>query len=211
MAVNTTLAGLSQTAADNGPDGGADPPSALDDVLRYHGAFIAMLRDMIVPIGGIIPYDGLIADLKPNWKLCDGTNGTPDLRDRSIVGASATKALNSVGGSADAIVVLHTHTGTTGVETTDHTHGVIDPGHGHVTNIPVKGNQTGGGPYAMVDGAQPIVGYQGQASDTRGTGISLGGRSVAHGHSFLTNGTGSSGVNANLPPYRALNWIKRVS
>ncbi|MBM4038468.1 MAG: tail fiber protein [Planctomycetes bacterium] len=43
------------------------------------------------------------------WALCDGTNGRPDLRDRFIVGASATKAVNSVGGSAS-----HNHTGSTG-------------------------------------------------------------------------------------------------
>lgn len=45
MAVNTTLAGLSQTAASNGPDGSADPPSSLDDAIRYALSFIAQLRD----------------------------------------------------------------------------------------------------------------------------------------------------------------------
>lgn len=45
MSVNTTLAGLSQTAASNGPDGASDPPSALDDQQRYHGSFHALHRD----------------------------------------------------------------------------------------------------------------------------------------------------------------------
>lgn len=45
MPIVTTIAGLSQTAASNGPDGAVDPPSSLDDQDRYHGSFIAMLRD----------------------------------------------------------------------------------------------------------------------------------------------------------------------
>lgn len=45
MSVNTTLAGLSQTAASNGPDGASDPPSSLDDAIRYALSFIAQLRD----------------------------------------------------------------------------------------------------------------------------------------------------------------------
>lgn len=45
MTINTTLAGLSQTASLNGPDGSADLPSSLDDAIRYSNSFIAMLRD----------------------------------------------------------------------------------------------------------------------------------------------------------------------
>lgn len=45
MSVNTTLAGLSQTASSNGPDGSVDPPSAVDDAIRYALSFIASLRD----------------------------------------------------------------------------------------------------------------------------------------------------------------------
>lgn len=45
MSVNTTITGISQTAASNGPDGSADPPSSLDDAIRYALSFIAMLRD----------------------------------------------------------------------------------------------------------------------------------------------------------------------
>jgi hypothetical protein len=45
MPVNTTLAGLSQTPSSNGPDGAVDPPSTLDDSIRYALSFIALLRD----------------------------------------------------------------------------------------------------------------------------------------------------------------------
>ena len=42
-----------------------------------------------VPIGGIIAYYGTAAALPTNYKFCDGSLGTPDLRDRFIVGAGA--------------------------------------------------------------------------------------------------------------------------
>ena len=39
------------------------------------------------------------------WHICDGTDGTPDMRDRVPLGASASKTKGTTGGSAD-----HTHT-----------------------------------------------------------------------------------------------------
>lgn len=40
-----------------------------------------------VPIGGIIMWSGTVATIPANWQLCNGTNGTPDLRDKFIAGA----------------------------------------------------------------------------------------------------------------------------
>lgn len=59
-----------------------------------------------------------------------------------------------------------------------HSHGasafVSDPGHAHITSIPIKPNGTGAGPYAMLDGFSGITGTQGIATDVRGTGITVG-------------------------------------
>lgn len=75
--------------------------------------------DGVVPVGGIIMWSGTISTIPLNWRLCNGQNGTPDLRDRFIVGASQdeggiaktniTTDLTISGGSKDAIVVSHTH------------------------------------------------------------------------------------------------------
>lgn len=40
------------------------------------------------PSGAIVIWSGTVASIPSGWQLCDGTNGTPDLRDRFIVGAS---------------------------------------------------------------------------------------------------------------------------
>lgn len=40
------------------------------------------------PLGSILYWSGSIDTIPDGWALCDGQNGTPDLRDRFIVGAS---------------------------------------------------------------------------------------------------------------------------
>jgi hypothetical protein len=40
------------------------------------------------PIGSIVMYKGDIKRLPEGWRICDGSQGTPDLRDRFILGSS---------------------------------------------------------------------------------------------------------------------------
>lgn len=58
----------------------------------------------MVPIGGIINWSGAIVDIPDNWQLCDGTGGTPDLRDRFVIGAGGVEAVDDTGGA-----VTHAH------------------------------------------------------------------------------------------------------
>lgn len=62
-----------------------------------------MQRD--VPIGGITAWSGSIANIPSRYVLCDGSKGTPDLRDKFVVGAGDTYAKDAVGGA-----VNHDHT-----------------------------------------------------------------------------------------------------
>lgn len=77
-----------------------------------------------IPSGGIILWSGSTGSVPSGWYLCDGTNGTPDLRNSFIVGAGDTYAVNATGGTADAVVVSHTHS-------------ITDPGHAHGYQIPL--------------------------------------------------------------------------
>ncbi len=56
------------------------------------------------------------------WAMCDGTNGTPDLRDRFVVGQGTTYSIDDTGGSADAIIPTHSH-GAGNYATASHSHG----------------------------------------------------------------------------------------
>jgi hypothetical protein len=55
----------------------------------------------MVPQGAIIMWSGTLASIPSGWALCDGTNGTPDLRNRFIYGVSAGEDPGATGGSIE--------------------------------------------------------------------------------------------------------------
>ena len=65
----------------------------------------------LIESGIVIAWDGAISELPEGWALCDGQNGTPDLRGRFILGGTAS---GEAGGSNvhEHIVceVAHSHT-----------------------------------------------------------------------------------------------------
>lgn len=63
---------------------------------------------MALPKGIILLWYGSVANIPGGWHLCDGTAGTPDLRDRFIIGAGDTYDPDDSGGAS-----THLHTGTT--------------------------------------------------------------------------------------------------
>ena len=179
-------------------------------------AFATAVAAAAFPSGGIIMWSGSIVSIPSGWLLCNGSSGTPDLRDRFIVGAGSTYAVNATGGFATyslstAQLPSHTHTGTTSSvdinhihsgatagmnQNTVHSHGVSDPGHSHTltTNRTSKsGNAT---PFMLTD---PNVGenINGSASfgtSGSGTGISIAGANVDHLHSFSTGGMSANNI-----------------
>ena len=135
-----------------------------------------------LPTGCIILWSGAIGSIPSGFYLCNGANGTPDLRDRFIVGAGSSYSVAQTGGSADSIVPSHTHTASS-----------TDSGHTHVVanyNIGINLGQAG---YAA-------LGLNG-ASTTVNSGI--GTASI----STTVNSTGTSGTGANNPLYYALAYI----
>lgn len=52
----------------------------------------------MVPKGGIIIWSGSANDIPTGWVLCDGSNGTPDLRDRFVLGAGNNYVVGTTGG-----------------------------------------------------------------------------------------------------------------
>lgn len=60
-----------------------------------------MERD--VPIGSIASFAGSILDIPSTYRLCDGTHGTPDLRNKFIVGSGDTYTVDSKGGSINHV------------------------------------------------------------------------------------------------------------
>lgn len=52
-----------------------------------------------IPSGLIAMWSGAVNNIPSGWILCNGSNGTPDLRDRFIVGAGSSYGVGSRGGS----------------------------------------------------------------------------------------------------------------
>lgn len=55
----------------------------------------------MLPTGIIVLWYGSIASIPDGWILCNGAGGTPDLRNKFIVGAGNTYAVDAVGGNVN--------------------------------------------------------------------------------------------------------------
>ena len=146
--------------------------------------------------GMIILWSGSIVSIPAGWVLCDGTNSTPDLRDRFVVGAGTSYAVGNTGGSANAIVVSHTHTATSTV---------TDPGHAHNYAF---GEYNTPGNFDYGDNLQ--VGNSFSTSSPRGYQGNTSSNTTSITVATTNASTGSSATNANLPPYYALAYIMKT-
>ena len=165
-------------------------------VLASRGAGLSPQWTTGFVTGMIMMWSGTIATIPSGWVLCDGSNSTPDLRNRFVIGANAddggaaktniTGSATQTGGSKDAIVVSHTHT-------------LTDPGHAHTYNSQDRVSGGGGG-YSLsrtnANEGTNLTGFGTGSINSATTGITMA-------------STGSSGTNANLVPYYALAYIMK--
>lgn len=101
---------------------------------------LSATASLVCPIGAIIMWAGSSASVPSNWRICDGTGGTPDLRDRFIVGSGRTYTTGNVGGLSAVTLEIdempkHRHTVTTSIDDTP-------SGSGSVTADNSSGNYT---------------------------------------------------------------------
>lgn len=179
-------------------------------------AFVAGTVTSTVPTGVIVLWSGAANAIPAGWQLCDGTNSTPDLRDRFVVGAGASYGVGATGG-ANSITLdttqipAHTHgfSATTGGMNSNasHSHSISDPGHAH--NYYAGSAGVGSSPYSSSFSFSSNGVFTTSAS---GTGIGINATNIDHTHSV--NGTsGSTGgglSHENRPPYYALCYIMKT-
>jgi microcystin-dependent protein len=144
--------------------------------------------------GMIMMWSGSIASIPSGWLLCNGSNGTPDLRNRFVVGAGSTYSVGGTGGSANATLVSHTHT----VGTTSLTGQIRVISESFTASGSASGVFSKFGPVTAQN--TPINVDSGDAS-----GVNF---DATHSHTLSTEG--SSATNANLPPYYALAYIMKA-
>jgi microcystin-dependent protein len=148
----------------------------------------------VIPPGVVVMWSGLLSNIPNGWALCDGTNSTPNLSGKFIMGPDSVHAMHSFGGSANSTLVAHTH----GIGS--HTHPLNDPGHSHgLWCDNDTGGNAGSGPRPM---RQEFLNTTQIASAV--SGITIGPAS---------GDTASAGVDptgTNLPPYYVLAYIIKL-
>jgi len=146
------------------------------------------------PSGCILLWSGSILSIPTGYYLCNGANGTPDLRGRFVVGTGTTYSQGSTGGSniltTSASVAIGNHA-LTDDEIPLHTHSGIDDYYPHL----VDSGPTGSGGYHMCSVAATHSEYTGYA-----------GSGSAHGHTATFASTSDQ---QKMPPYFALAFIMR--
>jgi hypothetical protein len=171
-------------------------------------AFVATAVAAAFPSGGIIIWSGSAAAIPTGWVLCNGSNSTPDLRDKFVVGAGSTYAVGDTGGSATvtpAGSISVAGTALTEAQMPKHYHQMVGPG-----SVTVPQNNQGN--YNLFGGGTPddaALSYGtwstggSAASGSTSTGTSNG---DSHTHTATFSGTSAT----NLPPYYALCYIMKT-
>ena len=193
---------------------------------------LSFYRGMIMMFVGSLAEIG-VGDFA-GWQLCDGSNGTPDLRDKFILGAGnkPNGAVNPQNSLKTDVKGGHTHVVAGHVLTTAqipaHAHGVSDPGHAHSVYDPGHAHSYTANHQPI--GSIPAGGNAGRTAHTSttaaaGTGISIyaagtgigiqnAGGGGSHAHGLSTDGSHDHDVTSlNLRetiPYYALAFIMRL-
>ena len=183
------------------------PKEAIGDNELDAGNLDANLVNSFVPIGGIIMWSGTVAQAEQltNWRICDGQDGRPDLRDKFVLGVGSTVApstanVNDGTSSSNSITLTegqmpsHNHD----LNDPNHSHTITDNGHYHMEfksgNYGANQNQGGSnlntGNYPA-SGTGPSGKYEGYNIWGQGTEPDVGrSQSVSTGISVNSNSTG---------------------
>ena len=142
-------------------------------------ALFDKIQALLTPRGLICMWSG--SEVPTGWYLCNGENGTPDLRNRFVVGAGDSYAIGNMGGSNDVTLTtanLPAHSHNTKVKTTSQD--IYNSGNGNILtgrwNYDTELHLNSGGDYNFT---------------------------------VNTSNTGSGTAHENRPPYYALAYIMK--
>lgn len=184
------------------------------DTVGHHAVGFSAGNIPFLDANGKLPHSVLLPQYEPGmimmwygsanmvpegWRICNGSNGTPDLTDRFIVGAGGKYTVGNKGGESEHTISIDEM-----------------PSHGHQVTAGV--NDVVGSfrtwkcdPQASGAFTQTNVGA---ICNSRNSGADPGWRVDLHVDKFFNNitfdKTGKGQAHNNLPPYYALFYIMKV-
>lgn len=158
-----------------------------------------LLGGISVPSGTVLSWYGNIANIPDGFVLCDGNNGTPDLRDRFIVGAGSAYSLGAVGGAT------HIQLSWNEMPSHSHTRGTMEIW-GNFGGTDVQGGYWGNGSF-YVSSYGNYNDYGGSYHSNYGSTMSFNASRTWSGE---TSYAGSNWAHENRPPYYALYYIMKL-
>lgn len=158
-----------------------------DEILQNISGYL--VKGYFVQPGSISMYYGNVSNIPIGYALCDGNNGTPDLRDKFIVSTGNNYKLGSSGGSDNIVLSVdnlpaHSHTGTGNTNEGGINFGCSGEGDG-------RGN------------------FKATRPDRKGQ-QDCGNTSHYHSFNFTTSNTGSNKSFDNRPSFYALAFIMKL-
>lgn len=142
------------------------------------------------------PIDKTTGNADTTWHLCDGTNGTPDLRGRFILGSSTSHGVGTTGGEEETGLEIknlppHSFSGTTNKA----------GGHAHDFRGAQNSNDNRITRYEKTDNnSRTRAWLQNNTTNVAGE----------HAHTFTTNTLGEGVKHNNMPPYYTLAFIMKL-
>ena len=188
----------------------ADPTANLQAATKQ---YVDNSEARIIPRGIISMWSGSLQTIPYGWQLCDGTNGTPNLIDRFIVGAGRSYSTGQTGGSNSTFTDSagsHNHGGASAShqltidELPAHSHSLNDPGHSHSS---VVIGSFAPGRYGPDSIPAPVAGTTGK--ETTGITINNTGGNSGHTHNISTEGSHNHSVTVT-PYYYSLAYIMKL-
>lgn len=184
-------------------------------------------NQFFVPARGIIMWSGTLAEIPAGWALCNGSNGTPNLADRFILGAHPGRLPGNTGGAFSYAVATdaqgtHSHSGATAghaiteAQMPSHQHGGGTDAQGHhdhalplnTVNFGLAGNPAG---MTAVSGLNGAIRTEAGGSHAHNIATDFRGGNQAHVHGIFADGNHAHNVTVpNVPPYYALAFIMKL-
>lgn len=145
-----------------------------------------------VPSGTILPWYGALGSIPTGYALCNGSNGTPDLRNRFLVGAGSSYSLGNTGGANT--VTLNTNQ----IPSHAHTRGTME----------ISGRLWAG--WMGGNGAFRTIGHAGASGDGNAWVNDLMDFYASRTWTGETSYVGGSQAHENRPPYYAVYYIMKL-